>query len=164
MTQRYAVPEDGLKAISVVFDEFLDKLEDADPFLKSTIEREEFKRKTAEALIRWQSENPQVPTWEQKKALRCHLHPAESKGNGAWMGTTDIEDGAVEWQRRMYLAPEPEVPKDANRFGAFNPEERSILLVLLQERANAVSQIASGEHRVSAYLLAIERLEAEAQG
>jgi hypothetical protein len=53
--------------------------------------------------------------------------------------------------------------KRPDRFKAFNPDERLILLTLLQEHCNAVSQIAAGEHRVSAYLLAIERLEAEAQ-
>ena len=50
-----------------------------------------------------------------------------------------------------------------NRFKAFNPDERHILLTLLTEHCNAVSGIAAGEHRVSAYLLAVERLEAEAQ-
>ena len=54
-----------------------------------------------------------------------------------------------------------------NRFKAFNPDERHILQTLLQEHANTVGQIAYGagvEHRVAAYLLAVEELEAEAQG
>lgn len=51
-----------------------------------------------------------------------------------------------------------------NRFASFNPEERNILLALLQEHANAVSEIAacSGQ-RVAHYLLLIEALEMEAK-
>ena len=54
--------------------------------------------------------------------------------------------------------------KNTNRFSAFNPDERHILETLLQEHRNAVSVIAAGEHRVAAYLVAVERLEAEARG
>ena len=52
-----------------------------------------------------------------------------------------------------------------NRFKVFNPEERSILTVLLQEHANSVSEIsvATGV-RSSAYLKMIEDLENEAKG
>ena len=49
-----------------------------------------------------------------------------------------------------------------NRFAAFNPDEREIMRVLLQEHSNTVSQCAIAlDVRVSAYLLAIEELEAE---
>lgn len=52
-----------------------------------------------------------------------------------------------------------------SRFANFNPEEREILRVLLQEHANAVSQIAiASEVRVSAYLLKVEALESECNG
>lgn len=65
-----------------------------------------------EAALRWLMENPIVPTGAQLKELRGHLHSAEFGNNGVWMASTDIEDGAVEWQRRMFLAPDPEVPEE----------------------------------------------------
>ena len=50
----------------------------------------------------------------------------------------------------------------SNRFAAFNPEEREILRILLQEHVNAVSEIAvKTESRVSAYLVSVEKLEDE---
>ena len=53
---------------------------------------------------------------------------------------------------------------ETNRFAAFNPEERNVLLTLLQCHANTVSQIAArSEFRVAKYLLMIEELEHEAQ-
>lgn len=49
-----------------------------------------------------------------------------------------------------------------NRFMEFNPEEREILRILLQEHANAVSQIAITQQvRMFEYLSKIEALEAE---
>ena len=67
-------------------------------------------RGTLEAALRWLSENPIVPTDEQLKDLRGSIHPQEATGGGRWMGATDVEEGAVEWQRMMFLAPEPEIP------------------------------------------------------
>lgn len=69
---------------------------------------------------------------------------------------------------RLEPAPEGEVNQVAtpkppvNRFAAFNPDEREIMRVLLQEHSNTVSQCAIAlDVRVAAYLLAIEELEAE---
>ena len=50
----------------------------------------------------------------------------------------------------------------ASRFKQFNPEERELLRVLLQEHANAVSQVAIATGaRVAQYLVKVEALEAE---
>ncbi len=50
----------------------------------------------------------------------------------------------------------------ANRFAAFNPEERQIMLALLESHLNAVSSIGlTTEVRVAGYLAKLEALEAE---
>ena len=63
-----------------------------------------FYRRIVEAALRWLIENPIVPTHEQidnmqfdSTQLRHVMHHI-------------IEVAATEWQRRMFLAPEPEVP------------------------------------------------------
>lgn len=49
-----------------------------------------------------------------------------------------------------------------NRFREFNPEEKIILRVLLQNHANSVSEIAlRTDVKVSKYLAKIEELETE---
>lgn len=57
-----------------------------------------------EAALRWQSENPVVPP---EQFIHGHIR----KGNGCWLSTTDCIAAIKEWQRRMYLAPESEVPE-----------------------------------------------------
>lgn len=48
------------------------------------------------------------------------------------------------------------------RFSAFNPDERTILRVLLESHLNSVSEIAlRTETRVGSYLAVLEKLEAE---
>ena len=74
----------------------------ASPRVKAEIE-ESF-RVAIEAAIRWLSENPIVPTDKQYYAL-CEAQP-----NNVLR--------VVEWTRRMFLAPEPEAPKDVFRFHA----------------------------------------------
>ena len=54
-----------------------------------------------EAALRWLSENPIVPTMEQATEMSDSGHPCVL--DGVWYAT--------EWQRRMFLAPEPEVPE-----------------------------------------------------
>lgn len=54
------------------------------------------------AALRWLAENPIVPTDEQIRALWsevCKSTPGSYK------------HGLVEWQRRMFLAAEPEIPE-----------------------------------------------------
>lgn len=50
-----------------------------------------------EAALLWLAENPIVPNCEQAEELFCNK---------------SIISVCVEWQRRMFLAPEPEVPEE----------------------------------------------------
>lgn len=58
-----------------------------------------------EAALRWLGENPIVPTQEQLESLTSDWR---------LMGTPccSTQFIAVEWQRRMFLAPEPEIPEE----------------------------------------------------
>ena len=61
-----------------------------------------------EAALRWLSENPIGPTMEQAMALR-DLAISTSHGYGQVQPTMASEVAVVvEWQRRMFLAPESE--------------------------------------------------------
>jgi hypothetical protein len=52
--------------------------------------------------------------------------------------------------------------KPPSRFAAFNPDEREIMRVLLQEHGNTVAQIAlSAETHMGAYIMVLEELERE---
>jgi len=53
------------------------------------------------AALRWQSENPQMPTDEQLASMRHDLRFRPGVD-------FDIQKLCGEWLRRMYLAPEPE--------------------------------------------------------
>ena len=86
---KYKVPDGGLKAA-------LDRWPCTGDERHRTLDR-------LEAFIRWQSENPVVPT--EKQALDMYTDfPIGS-------GIKCAVSGAVEWQRWMYLVPEPEVPE-----------------------------------------------------
>jgi hypothetical protein len=63
-----------------------------------------------EAALRWLGENPIVPTDAQRAELG-RICPYEDSGNGNVHSFI-----AVEWQRRMFLAPEPEIPKEIEDF------------------------------------------------
>jgi len=65
---------------------------------------------TIEAALRWLSKNPIVPTPEQNKAMS-----ELARSVSIQYGTNAITDAStatiiVEWQRRMFAAPEPEIP------------------------------------------------------
>ncbi len=95
VTRKYVVPEDGLRA-----------------FLKADIHEGWLWDKGALermllAFIAWQSENPIVPTRNQAFEI-LQRFKVESSGCHSFR----IADALVEWQRRMYLSPEPEVPKE----------------------------------------------------
>lgn len=72
--------------------------------------------KLLEAAIRWQAENPRVPTPQQKleMAFRGPLN--------------DVHFLCAEWQRRMYLAPEPKAPEEiqdllySHTIGGYRPK------------------------------------------
>lgn len=56
-------------------------------------------KRSVEAALRWQSENPPVPTEEQAQSIRkeVYFYPGDHRALMA------------KWVRRMYLAPEPEL-------------------------------------------------------
>jgi hypothetical protein len=60
-----------------------------------------------EAALRWQSENPPMPTTEQ--IWGCGLSVGNEDHKSATEGCRAV---AVEWIRRMYDAPEPKVPEE----------------------------------------------------
>lgn len=90
--KKYVVPEEGLKAA----------LDSAGQTV-SGCPWQELATKAVEAFIRWQSENPMVPSDEDLEFLQRDAEGSVDLGfaRRKWYIT--------EWQRRMYLAPEPEV-------------------------------------------------------
>jgi hypothetical protein len=87
--QRYAVPEGMLKAASDVFS----RCRTDGAHLNFALE----------AALRWQSENPPCPTDEDLEVLQRDAEGSVDLGFARRKWYT------VEWIRRMYLAPEPEV-------------------------------------------------------
>jgi hypothetical protein len=63
-------------------------------------------RDALEAALRWLAENPIVPTTEQVLAVR------RACGETHTALTEKAKPLFAEWQRRMFLAPEPEVPEE----------------------------------------------------
>ncbi len=61
--------------------------------------------KTLEAALRWLAENPVEPSDDQTAKLKLDYMMAEHNHPQL------VKFSAVEWQRRMFLAPEPEVPE-----------------------------------------------------
>jgi hypothetical protein len=57
-----------------------------------------------EVALGWLAENPIVPTVEQASEC-CKRHFSDD-------GLEFFRLGLIEWQRRMFLAPEPEVPEE----------------------------------------------------
>jgi hypothetical protein len=92
----YVVPEGGLKAAIKA----ADSVADDDDFLKAL-----------EAFIRWQSEEAPVPTPEQcAEMLQSFALDGEARTGGP-VNRAQARCIAKTWIRRMYLAPEPEVPE-----------------------------------------------------
>ena len=62
-----------------------------------------------EAALRWLSENPIVPTDEQIDRIHREANPSAETAIGRhW----EIRNWLIEWQRRIFLAPEPEIPEE----------------------------------------------------
>ena len=62
-----------------------------------------------EEALRWQSENPQVPTEKQERELYDAWEESKRSFTAPYTRFDHATAfGAIEWQRRMYLAPEPE--------------------------------------------------------
>ena len=95
MSDRYVVPEGGLKAAR----------EAADKFAMSKVAGDGVKE-IIEAFIRWQSENSIIPT--QVKWNEC-VNEAQKLG---YPFNELYARAAVEWQRRMYRVAETKVEKE----------------------------------------------------
>ena len=107
--KKYVVPEDGFnvacKAIPFSFVAWHQRL-------------------ALEAFIRWQSESPRVPSVRDIQEMVAAF-------NGQSLEQSDCLRSflPIEWQRRMYLAPEPEVPEEIKDLlvnpviGAINGEQ-----------------------------------------
>ena len=111
---KYLVPAEGLKAAKQAGEEYLRDNQSSEVYLLYEV---------LEAFIRWQSENPQVPTteWLDEFNRVGEIKPFKDF-RGAMIAA---------WIGRMYLAePEPEVPKEikdlllpiAVESGFFKPE------------------------------------------
>lgn len=91
---KYVVPEEGLKVAQR-------------EALGADFPTLDFMRLGIAAFIRWQSENLIVPSHEQV------IHLCEIFANRSVISYCDsVRAVAIEWLRIMYLAPEPEVPKE----------------------------------------------------
>ena len=95
---KYLVPEEGLKAALEAWSVGYEG--------SPTLPMEKRIPTIIEAFIRWQSENPQVPNHEQTIAL-CKVYETQTERNYC----QSVRDVAVEWVRRMYIAPEPDMPE-----------------------------------------------------
>jgi hypothetical protein len=79
-----------------------------------------------EAALGWLAENPVVPTQEQLQAMREHLLPDMPKG-AEHFTSDDLRQGAVEWQRRMFLAPPEPVTGFADLLGGGEESDRRVI-------------------------------------
>ena len=90
--KKYVVPDGMLEAVNGAWDRF------GGIGLNNRI------KVALEAAIRWQSENPVVPTGEQ---IRHIFGDYIGKPMTSW----SLPSALATWQAFMYLAPEPEVPE-----------------------------------------------------
>jgi hypothetical protein len=66
-----------------------------------------------EAALRWLSENPIVPTEKQERKLDdAWMESKKDLASRYYKCAHATEFGAIEWQRMMFLEPEPEVPEE----------------------------------------------------
>jgi hypothetical protein len=88
--KKYVVPEGGLDAVR--------KVAENNGGVSAWTERGlTCYPAVVEAFIRWQSENPVVPTLPQLRSLLAHLETVTNE--------TTVQNLVVDWQRRMYLDP-----------------------------------------------------------
>ena len=93
-SRKYRVPDEAVKYVGRAIDEARGGAWGDKP-----LSIKETKHIVLEAFIRWQSENPPMLTMEAAESMRDNGHPCIL--DGVWY--------AMEWVRRMYLAPpEPE--------------------------------------------------------
>ena len=97
------VPEGGLKAVEQAFRE----VEDYNCLHASSPTVLQHARVAVESFIRWQKENPPVPSEEDASEIWAMAHNLDRRSETGHAG----KDFAVEWVRRMYDDPEPEVDR-----------------------------------------------------
>lgn len=78
------------------------------------IHRIELVSESIEAALRWLSENPIVPKFDQEVAILKDCEPLNEPAS--------ISSIAMAWQRRMFLAPEPEIPDEIEDLLPFPPD------------------------------------------
>jgi hypothetical protein len=121
--KKYAVPDGMLKAATLGACEgmFLSQVHQV---LLNT-------ERILEAAIRWQSENPQAPTDEQMKKMKSDIR---------YRVGVHFDDLKLvkEWQRRMYLAPEPEVPEETPEIIRFLDERMERYSMWMHRAMDAV--------------------------
>jgi len=100
--KRYMVPEGMLKAAVAGLIHCWDRIPKSTDYSSKQVQ---LSTAACEAALRWLSENPIVPTDDQRAEL-SRLVPYEDSGNGKILSVA-----CVEFQRRMFLAPEPEVDR-----------------------------------------------------
>jgi hypothetical protein len=110
---KYVVPEEGLKAaVAAAWKHIGFMSPQASPRIQKDIE--DGYRAGLEAFVRWQSDNPRVPTDSdvleilQKRVESGHLSNEEYCAIPA----TTVRCAIRSWLQSMYLAPEPEVPEE----------------------------------------------------
>ena len=97
-SKRYVIPEGMLEAFRQGMTERPGGL--AMPRLKPT---DDLERAGVEGVLRWLSENPIAPTMQQLQAI---YDSPDCPKEGTY-----VPYYLCEWQRRMFLAPEPDVPE-----------------------------------------------------
>ena len=103
--KRYMVPEGMLKAAVAGLIHCWDRIPKSTDYSSKQVQ---LSTAACEAAIRWLAENPIVPTYEQMQDVdEVTDGIAPSTGDGY----AKTRARCVEFQRRMFLAPEPEVPE-----------------------------------------------------
>ncbi len=106
MSNKIVVPEGMLKAVDAAWiNAHGGPHPQASPKVAKDIE--DGIRFDLEAALRWLSENPIVPTMQELVSMQEAYCRQQMSGEHNSMVFV-----AVEWQRRMFLAPEPEVPEE----------------------------------------------------
>lgn len=102
MPKRIVVPEGMLRAANKACEKEMARLDPSKPIGYIVADAMCITDQVIEAALLWLSENPIVPTMQQANEMAT-LTP---------LGGSFAQFSATEWQRRMFLAPEPEVPEE----------------------------------------------------
>jgi hypothetical protein len=101
MSKRYVVPEDTVcKVVQAVADKVSPKVFNNGRL--GTLSSAQYQI-ICDAFAQVQSENPRVPTDEQARDMSLDYNNPQDAGKAKFAATV--------WQRRMYLFPDPVVPK-----------------------------------------------------